>query len=432
MERTDNNIFNMEKLPAYFNDFINKKVAIVGLGAVGSYLAEFLIKMKVFQMTLIDFDPYEKENSAKSSSVYKPNEDSGKNKARALAEDLNEHFEIDTVHGIDASITCFGPMAFAGYDVLILALDNYAAKLFSNQIWLQIPKNKRPILIFGGTIGESAQSSCLDGRDGCVRCHFDERWLVDLLVRTSCTGINYRPTGDFGEHAITTGLASAYSALLMAEQCRGYFVGHKDMINRKMEYTAYPNLGFTTIKPMKRASCPDCKNYHPVENAEALQHMDVIHTTVGELFDVLKTKFPEGKIEITAPFIEFGKIAYSKIIKDDFCRCCGKALRGLYKHEFRTKYEDLLCDECKTSGRKASNETKYEKLGTTIGSITVNNCEDSLINKTLYEIGFAVGGFIKVIHYTDDDDIFGEGVEFHTFYCADDSKQMRLITKLEG
>lgn len=119
MERTDNNIFNKEKLPEYFNDFIGKKVAIVGLGAVGSYLAEFLIKMMVFMLTLIDFDPFEKENSAKSSCVYKPNGDSGKNKARALAEDLNEHFGIDTVHGIDASITCFGPMAFAEYDVLI-------------------------------------------------------------------------------------------------------------------------------------------------------------------------------------------------------------------------------------------------------------------------------------------------------------------------
>lgn len=432
MKKKGNDVFNMEKLPAYFNDFIDKKAAIVGVGAVGSYFAEFLVKMKVFNMTFIDFDIYEKENRAKSSCLFKPEEDDGKNKAIALADDVNKYFEIDTVHGIDASITCFGPMAFAEYDAVILALDNYAAKIYFNQIWIQIPKEKRPILIFGGTIGESAQSSCLDNTDGCVRCHFDEKWLENPLIRTSCTGINYSPTGDIGEHAITTGLASACSALLMAEQCRGYFVGHRGMINRKTEYTAYPNIGFTVMKPMKRITCPDCKNYHSVENAEALQHMDVIHTTVGELLNTLKNKFPKGKIEVTAPFVEFGKIAYSKIIKDDYCRCCGNEMKGLYKHEFRTKYEDLLCDECKATGKIASTETKYEKLGTTIGSITVDNCEESLRNKTLYEVGFGVGGFIKVIHFTEDDDIFGEGVEFHTFYCADDYEQMRLITKLEG
>ena len=433
MEKTKNNIFNMEKLPEYFNDFISKKVAIVGVGAVGSYLAESLIKMKVFNLTLIDFDPFEKENSAKSSCVYKPNEDSGKNKAKALADDINEYFEIDTVHGIDASITCFGPMAFAGYDLVVLALDNYAAKIYFNQIWLQIPKQKRPLLIFGGTIGENAQSSCLDGIDGCMRCQFDERWLKNPLVRTSCTGINYRPTDDIAEHAITSGLASAHSAYFMAEQCRGYFLGHKEMINTKIEYTAYPNLGLTTMKPMRRSSCPDCMNYHSVENVEELSNIDVLHTTVGELLNILKSKFPEGHFKVQAPLIEFAKIAYSKIIKDDFCRCCGRKLEGLYKHEFRTKYEDLLCDECRASKGSASTETKYEKLGTSISSISPKNCDESLKNKTLYEVGYVVGGFITVINYPDDDfDILGDGVEFYNFYCGDDIKQMEIITELEG
>lgn len=432
MRTTDNKIFNMEKLPEYFNDFIDKKVVIAGVGAVGSHLADFLIRMKVFHLTLIDFDRFEKQNSSKCSSVYKPNEDSGKNKASALADDLNEHYEIDTVHGIDASITCFGPMAFANYDVVILALDNYAAKIYFNQIWLQIPEEKRPLLIFGGTIGESAQSNCLDGKDGCVRCQFDEGWLVNPLVRTSCTGINYSPTGDIADHSITTGLASGYSALLMAEQCRGFFVGHKDMINRKTEYTAYPNLGLLNMKPLKRSSCPDCKNYYPIENAEALNGFDVIHTTVGDLIDVMKIRFPEGKFEIVAPFMEFGKIAYSKIIKDDFCRCCGKPLNGLYKHEFRTKYKDLMCEGCRSVGKVASNETRYEKIGTTIGSISEDTCDEILRNKTLYEVGYTIGGFIKVIHYRDEIDILADGVDFYNFYCANDANQMNLITKLEG
>jgi len=422
----------MNKLPKYVADFTEKKVAIIGCGAVGSYLAEILIKMGIILLTLIDFDSFEAENIAKSSCVYRVPEDSGKNKAYVLAKRLNDILGSICVRGISANITSFGPMAFADYEVVILALDNYAAKVFCNQIWMQIPQNRRPLLIFGGTIGESAQSNCLDGLDCCVRCLFDESWLLNPMERTSCTGINYRNSELPSEIVRTTGLASRIAADMMAEQCRAYFIGNRDMINKRIMYSSYPKLGITQSTPIKRRTCPDCKSFYPVENAKILTGMDVLHTTVGELVQRIRRDIGDDKFEIIAPVIEFAKVAYGKVIKDDFCRCCGAELKGIYAHEFRTKYEQLLCDACKNAGKNTSEKFRTEKIGSYIDVFTINNCDEILNSKTLYEVGYSLGTFIEVKQQVGGMDIIDGRITSHIYYCENDQKQMELITELEG
>lgn len=421
--------FNMKKLPDYFNKFSNKKAAIIGAGAVGSYVLELLVKMNVVDVTVIDFDYYASENSAKSSCLYDPKKDDGKSKAIALAKRTNEYYDINTVHGINASITCFGPMAFFDYDVVFLALDNYASKMYFNQLWLQIPKEKRPLVIMGGTKIENEQVFCLDGNDSCIRCQFDERWLNNTTERTSCTGTNYKPSLN-AQHEVTTGLASARCAIDMVECFRAYVLGHKDCVNSLSEYIAYPHYSLNTYHPTKRRSCPDCKNYHSIENAEGLADLDVFNTTVDKLCSVLKGKFPEERFKILAPIIEFNKIAYGKIIKDDYCRCCGKQLKEFYRHEFKTKYSDLLCEDCKKNKKIADPKLKNSLVGTTIGSISSENIDPSLKEKTLFELGYPIGCFIQVLS-SKSGDFFDDDTVFHTFYLKEDISFMKIAEQLE-
>lgn len=425
--------FNMDKLPEYIKDFNSRKVAIVGTGAVGGYALEMLIKMGVTDIYAFDFDPFEAENTSKSSCLYRFPDDVGKNKAVCIAQRANEILKSNSVHGINANITCFGPMAFAGFDIVILALDNYAAKVYFNQIWRQIPGTMRPVLIFGGTVGESAQSNCLDGNDACLRCLLAEEWLGNPLHRTSCTGPQYRMEEDNAEIVRTTGLASRISADLMVEQCRSIFLGETEVLNKRLMYNPYPMIGLTQARPMRRKSCPDCKGYHMIENAKPLSGMDVLHSTVGDLLNVLETDFEDGRFEVTVPIIEFAKIAYNGLIEKDYCRGCGRELTGVYQHEFRTKDSDIMCGECREAERTFDESKSNFKVGTVIKAIAKSNCTEKLKKKTLFEVGFIIGGFIEVIHRKPDClDVMDQGMVRQMYYCENDQVMLDKITVLEG
>ena len=423
--------FDMDKLPEYMPELMNKRVAIIGTGAVGSYVAEILAKACVVSAIYIDQDTFEVTNIAKSSFAYDVCCDEGQNKALALEKGINYTLGGDFVHGIATSISNLGPMAFADFDVILLALDNYAAKEYCNQIWLQIPKSRKPILISGGTYESLAQSSCVDGNDVCLRCLLPEAGFDNPLERTSCTGINYRAKTLY-ESARTTGAASILAASFMSEQCVGYLLGHKSMLNTNIMYSSYPNFSLVETKPIRKKNCPDCNSVHPVEDIEMLPGMDVLHTTVRDLVSVVKNKLDDENFEILAPSVKYGKITYNKIIKDDYCRCCGSKMKAMYRHEFKTIESDLLCEKCKSEGKKAVIGANREKTGTYIGAITLNNCDEKLRNKTLYDIGFPLGAIIKVKQETGGLSCLDSEITYTNFYCENDQQQLYTISKLEG
>ncbi len=424
MKTVKKRIFDKTKLPKYIPILGDKKVAIVGCGAVGSSLGEDLVKMGVKHVTCIDMDKLEEDNYSKSSGIYRFPEDVGENKAIALAKRLNGLLQDDSVLGFDESITRYGPKAFEGFDVIILALDNYASKLYSNQIWLQILPESRPLLISGGTIEECAQSDCLDGSKLCLRDTFDESWLEDPLVRTSCQGPQYRPEHDKSEFAITTGLASGVCANMIAEQVRAYCLGCRDMVNTKAIYSAYPEFKISKCKLLPRNDCPDCKNYYPPIEAIAISGFNVKQATIKELLEYVRGYVGTDDFEIGVPQIDFGHITYNKIIKDDFCRNCKKPIKNIYRHEFYTKYSDMLCDDCKDSKKKANDSLRADLVGTVMNSFTINELDRCYENKTLYDLGFAIGGFIQVTVRSEGLDVLDNGWKDLTFYCEDDRKMM--------
>lgn len=422
--------FNSDKLPDYFRDFVGKKVAIVGTGAVGSYLTESSIKMEIGQLYLFDMDSFAADNTAKHSCLLRYPEDVGKNKARALADRAKAIMvEEGNVVGIDANITFFGPMAFSEMDVVVLALDNYAAKIYYNQIWLQIPEKKRPILIFGGTLLENAQSNCLDGKEACLRCLLDESWLGESEKRTSCSGPQFRVVDGVQEVVKTTGQASRISADLMAEQIRGFFLGIDNVRNRRILYSPYPNLSFSIVHPMRRADCPDCRQYHPPKE---ILYFDgnVCDTTVGELFSKVSEQLGSDEFEVNIPVVEFAKVGYGGLITSGVCHSCGKSMKHIYKHEFRTYYKDIVCDECKKAGKEVKFDAEYPK-GEVIRAISPRTVSQELLQKKLFEVGWNVGSYISVTEKPADAmDVFDERVKHYTFTCKGDIELLEYLREL--
>ncbi|MCR4657263.1 MAG: ThiF family adenylyltransferase [Lachnospiraceae bacterium] len=425
-------VFDLRKLPEYTETFADRKVGVIGGGAVGSLAVESLVKMGCKDILIIDFDRLEPGNISKSSSMYRYPDDLGKNKAVALAARANEILTDNSVHGIDADISDFGPMAFAGFDVVILALDNYAAKIYFNQIWKQIPALQRPILISGGTYEEIAQSNCLDGNEACLRCTFDESWLERPLERTSCLIIQFRVDPLRGDIVRTSGLASQNAAHLMSEQCRSYFLGYKNVQNKRLMYYPYPNIGLNEYIPMKRGSCPDCRNYQPAEACEALPDTDVLNTTIGELMSILEELFSGRNFELLLPVVEYAGVGYTGLIKSAHCVCCGAEIDNIYRHPFRTRPGDIICGSCRTKGKTAPEHLNISgDDGVLLGAITRENCDGILAEKTLYEAGFAIGSFIEV-RLRDDTalDIMDGGFETKLFYCENDRDLLKSVNCL--
>lgn len=428
-------IFNMDKLPEYTADFKNAEIAVFGCGAVGSAVVEKAVKMGVEKITVIDFDPLEAENISKSSSLYRYPEDIGQNKAIAFARRANELLGKDAVHGIDANVTMFGPMVFAGFDAILAPLDNYAAKIYVNQLWRQIPDEMRPELIVGGTIGENAQSNSLDGNGPCLRCLLSEDWVAkDPLARSSCTGPQYRNEERAQEIVRTTGLASGNSASFMAEQLRCRLLGIREATNKSIMYSPFPNMELSVVTPMARKGCPDCKSYRPPVSLDMLSGCDVMSLTAGELMDKLDAILGLDEYGIMLPEIEFAGTTYSKLIADDYCKACGRKMTGLYRHEFRTRYNDLRCETCRSEGKKVSDSYRTTHIGRTMRAITKRDCVGQLRNRTLFELGWPLGGFIRVVtHNSACTDIMDpEFRKEYTFFCQNDKETMKKVKRLEG
>ena len=425
-------LFNMDKLPSYTKKFANAKIVDIGAGAVGSHVVEKLLDMKISDIEIIDFDKLEDENLSKSSKLYRK-EDIGKNKANALAHRANELIGKNTVHGIDASITMFGPMAFAGYDAIIAPLDNYGAKIYTGQIWKQIPDDARPLLIFGGTIDENAQSNSLDGRGPCLRCLLSEEWLENPLARTSCTGPQYRGDEESVEIVSTTGNASDLAACFMIEHLRGRLLGIEGSVNNRLMYKPFPGIELKKRLPMAR-NCPDCARYHPPKDLVVIEDCDVMTLTVKNLFAKLDVLMNTSDYMVRIPNIEYAKVMYGGLIVKDYCKSCGIEIKDLYRHEFRTKYKDLLCDSCKKASRKVQDANGSMLVGKTIRVLKKDNCNEILMNKTLFELGWAIGGFIKVVvRNRESMDILDPNFEKeYTFFCQNDAEKMKELTELEG
>ena len=206
----EDRLYNPLKLSVYRPLFSGKRVLICGAGAVGSNVAEALVKMGC-SLDLLDFDKFTLENAAKHSCLVRTPEDVGQNKARCVARRVQPFLEEGcTANGMDTDLCRIGPEALADYDVVVLCLDNYATKALFNELWMQLPPERRPVVIMNGTKDEMARSVMLDGREFCLRCLMDERWLENGAVRTSCSGPQLRTVDGETVPVRTSRLASEH------------------------------------------------------------------------------------------------------------------------------------------------------------------------------------------------------------------------------
>lgn len=132
---------NQEKL-------FNSKIIIFGIGGVGSYTLEALVRVGIKEITIVDFDKIDETNInrqllALHSTIDKPKVEVGKE--RSL--DINPHIIINT-HQIKIDETTINQISFENIDYIIDAVDDVNAKLL---IIKKAIDNNIPIISSMGT-----------------------------------------------------------------------------------------------------------------------------------------------------------------------------------------------------------------------------------------------------------------------------------------
>jgi len=103
------------------SQYQNKKVAVVGVGTIGSHLAHTLARMQV-PMTLFDHDTVEEHNLA--TQTYGAS-DIGRNKVDAVLDQLL-HIQPDNAHAVYAEM--FELKEGSTYDIIVSAVDSLDAR----------------------------------------------------------------------------------------------------------------------------------------------------------------------------------------------------------------------------------------------------------------------------------------------------------------
>ncbi len=421
-----NSIYNPLKLSVYRHLFRDKKVLIIGGGAVGSYVGENVTKMGS-SVSLADFDTFTLENAAKHSGIVRTPEDAGKNKAVCVAERVRPLLEEGCIsHGVDTDLCMLGPEVIAAYDVVILCVDNFAAKALFNELYMAIPAERRPIVIMDGTHDEMAQSVILDGKDFCVRCLLDEKWLKDGAVRTSCSGPQIREIDGEPEIVRTSGLASSIAASLSAEQYRAAVIGAEGVMNSRITYTAYPHLELSVSHPMRKRDCPGCQ-IKPPDMIYPLSG-SVLNLTLDGALKQIQEILGTEEFEVAVHALYYKNIVYSGFIVTDVCHACGRPI-SVMKHEGRTFLEDLRCAPCKEEGKHARYDVDFPP-GTVEHAFTMHSMP-ALKAMTLFDLGYPLGAHIRVIQRNGALDFLDEGkITTSVFTCMDDPAQFYSVEKL--
>lgn len=408
-------LYNPLKLSVHRQLFYDLPVLVIGAGAVGTYLIEFLAKMGC-SPDCLDFDAFTAENAAKHSALIRTPEDVGRNKAVCTAARVVPLLEEGcTAHGVDGDLCAIGPEVLARYRYVIAAVDNVQARVLLSELVRRLPKSRRPKVLMCGTNDEMALSVLTDHEDFCLRCLVDEAALQRDSIRRSCTLPEVRTFEDGTQELVrTTNMASSMAAHLCCEQLRGDMVGIGGG-NGRITYTAYPVLDLSATTPLPKENCPGCAVEPPADICWLEGNM--MDTTLQEALGQIGAQLDTWDFEISVHPLFYKKL-HAEFVAELVCGCGRTA--PVYKHAGRMTEQDL---RCKTCGRP------MESRGKTYHAFTWA-APPHLRVMSMYDLGFPLGGHIEVIVRREGMDILDGGWSRMVFAFRGDSDKFRRIDKL--
>ncbi len=217
-----------------------KTVAIVGVGALGTVVAELLTRAGIGRLQLIDRDIVELSNLQRQ--LLFTQKDIGRSKATAAAEHLRAINEDCTLESTPIHLSVKNCSILAGADVIVDCTDNMTTRFLMNDYC----RREKKVWVHGAAIREEGYVFPILAEGPCLRC----------FVKNSS-----------GETCATVGVLNTTTVMVGTMQA---VITMKILLGKKIELLLYHlnawDLTLKKIKIKQRKGCSTCSgNYHSLD-----------------------------------------------------------------------------------------------------------------------------------------------------------------------
>lgn len=196
-----------------------KKIAIIGIGSVGSFVAELLAASGVGGLTLVDNETLTFANAGRH--LLGVNSE-GTYKSQGVAELLQNRFPHHSIAGVVSDGQSFLREAVAqnqSYDLILSLAGDWELDCFLNDQYLSSLNTGSKHIVFGWTEPHAVAGHAvlLTGGNGCLLCHFEEdglpklkitKWKQETMLSEPACGGSFQPYGPVEIMAINSMIAS--------------------------------------------------------------------------------------------------------------------------------------------------------------------------------------------------------------------------------
>ncbi|MBN2020103.1 MAG: HesA/MoeB/ThiF family protein [Sedimentisphaerales bacterium] len=219
----------------------DSSVLIIGVGGLGSRVAEILVRAGIGRLRLVDDDYVDLTNIHRQSLF---TEKDAADRVRKVTAAANRLCEINSDCKVATAFTRFNRLTaqglVEGIDVLIDGTDNFPARFLINDCAI---KKSRP-WVFAGVLGTESQiMTIIPGKTPCLRCLFPSP--------PACDGQTCRQMGVLGP-------AVAAAAAFEASEALKILSGHPDKAGQSLLVFDLWNNTLKQIDLSKLTKNPDC------------------------------------------------------------------------------------------------------------------------------------------------------------------------------
>ncbi|NEW07803.1 thiazole biosynthesis adenylyltransferase ThiF [Paenibacillus sp. SYP-B3998] len=242
------------------------KVAIVGMGALGTVLANHMVRAGVGYVRLIDRDFVEASNLQRQMLYDEEDASSSTPKAIAAAKRLQL---VNSQVTIDPYVTDLNPtnaeQLLGGVDLILDGTDNFSVRFLINDV-----SNKLNIpWIYGGAVASRGVSlTIIPGQTPCLRCLFTQAPAAGTTETCDTAGV----IGGI-IHVVASFQATEALKILVNDQ--------KNLNLNMQQWDLWFNQNSAiNVSSARKSDCPACEQKH-YEYLDALLESDTIQSLCG-------------------------------------------------------------------------------------------------------------------------------------------------------
>lgn len=251
------------------------KVAIIGLGALGSVSSQLLARAGLGQILVIDRDKVELSNLQRQL-LYGEN-DVGKAKAQIGATRLSNINSEIQVEGVVTDLNYKNIDLLEGYDLILDCSDNLYTRYLINDF---ASKHKIP-WIYSAAVKDYGNVYLHKPGKACFACLFEDQGIALDTCETS---------------GVLSPLTSIIASI-QAEYAIDYLRGKN--IDEKLLHFDLADMSINKIKPSQRKACKACaEDYEYLDGKKELQQIHYRCSRAYEFFQA-ELNFPELKSKLS-------------------------------------------------------------------------------------------------------------------------------------